>query len=608
MGLISALLALVIPVLLWCSYRRLPCLEVLPWDPANHALDGLKLWENLRTFSLFSFFAELFSQAYWPPFMSALLVPFYALFGPHASSAVLLMLTSLFFILWLPVLFYWKANERRKSLVAYLAYFSFAVSSLVLLRFSVYVMSEIPGALITLLAAMLYWRAIEARETLQAMAYYRWVAIASLALFLTKQNFGIQWIIPLVLTELFLSDRAYLGLVVRNIIKPIIDPRESPVTFALVLLCGGLTLSIAATGGWQGEWLGTRISMKQIANPTYALFAVLFMRFVILSYRNRLDTRRILPIHRVLCLWYGLPLALWFLYPEPNRFKVLLTRMGTECPGKGVLYYLKAFPTEYLVSSGQAIFLVVCLGIGIFFAWKSRSKGAFAILFFLIFAAFSSTFLTGCKEERLILNYLPVIFLWAAWGIGQLADWRKAGVILLVAILFPLWHSKKVWAQWTDPTELRYAYRSSKVLDMCPADPSLLVSIRRHIVDRVNGSKKIAVVGLFNMHWAGPLIQWELYCRYSRYAQWPRLEIGDFGYRVDPVQHIKKLVETGKLDYLLLVQMPDDQVKAQDKQVLSDLSTYLKRNPRVSNHHRFVLESLGYPSILYRFEDSPPKQ
>ena len=188
---ISACLVLLGPRL-W----RLAGESALPqWDMAKYGVSGLRLAGALATLDLPLFLRELNSLSVWPPLFPLLEAPAFLLFGPEPSVAsrlvALLFLASLALLPWaLSPLAEGGSPAPGLLVAAALAATPFwgAFASLVML--------EVPGLLLLVLALGFTLRAIRGEPGAWPAAY-----LCSTLLFFCKYNYGLLFIVPLLLFQ-----------------------------------------------------------------------------------------------------------------------------------------------------------------------------------------------------------------------------------------------------------------------------------------------------------------------------------------------------------------------------------------------------------------------
>lgn len=137
-------------------YHDLP----FDWDEAMHANGGLILALDLRAGDWLAFLRDSYTQAYYPPAFSWLLVPMFLTFGlsPVAARATSLICLGLAVIV---IYLMGLALDKRRGWIAGLIGALLTLLSLPLLTNAALVMLEMPALLASLLALLIHMKALE---------------------------------------------------------------------------------------------------------------------------------------------------------------------------------------------------------------------------------------------------------------------------------------------------------------------------------------------------------------------------------------------------------------------------------------------------------------
>ena len=168
--------------------------------------------------------------------------------------------------------------------------------------FGTLVMLEVPGTLLMLVAAGAYLRSLAAGRGHGAGSAqgFRLACAAAAALFFLKHNYGLLWLAPLGLSELWRAsgEEGPLRRAVRWARQRwlAIDPRR-PWTWLLAAYFA-LLASMAVTGGWELRLGGSTLHLHGLGNPVYALFLLVLARHLAWPRRRRVLVDRLRRLGR----------------------------------------------------------------------------------------------------------------------------------------------------------------------------------------------------------------------------------------------------------------------------------------------------------------------
>jgi len=345
-------------VLLWGAVRTaaglLRTLEVHPglplWDMATHGFDGVRLADALRRLDLLGFFGLLWGMGLWPPGYPLLEAPVFLLFGTSFETAQKMVLV--IFCLSAGMIF--AAGGLLRPGLSGLA--CGLVSSWLLLvspffrLFGLLVMLEIPGVFLLLLAFCLYLTYLRGPTRRRLVL----ASLATTTLFFCKYNYGILWMVPLVLSELSRSGhtlRTGLSSVEKGMRR---IGRRPFAVFVLIYL--GFIVFVSTTGGFAFTVAGRGISVRSAANPTYILFIIVLLRLLLIRPRRTLRRmagwwQSLSDRFRIPLLLIALPILVWLLDPTHLKgfFGFVENRSShlSLLSFEGLLFYPRAFVAEF---------------------------------------------------------------------------------------------------------------------------------------------------------------------------------------------------------------------------------------------------------------------
>lgn len=500
---ISACLVLLGPRL-W----RLAGESALPqWDMAKYGVSGLRLAGALATFDLPLFLRELNSLSVWPPLFPLLEAPAFLLFGPEPSVAsrlvALLFLASLALLPWaLSPLAEGGSPAPGLLVAAALAATPFwgAFASLVML--------EVPGLLLLVLALGFTLRAIRGEPGAWPAAY-----LCSTLLFFCKYNYGLLFIVPLLLFRARLTQDGWPSLWTSSLRRlwPILA--RSPWGILALVLLGGLVW-LRFSGGFTLELGGQVLRVRSIGNPLLAGLWLGLLVVLVSGERRRRFWHRLHHFdceHQGLVRWLLAPIFLWFLLPPHLKdFLGFVENRSSQLPlfsVESLLFYPRVF--FELLSPGPLVGAAV---LGLAFWGLRRLPGSTAPSFLALWVLIGcgTVFLHPYKQDRFFAHAAFSLLVLAAavftQGLervpGRLRRMPVAGYALsfLVVVASALggWREDRIRpliAERSVPlglTELLDA-----VLDQVPAD---------------SGSQRPVLLGTWNL--ASPwLLEWRAWQR-----------------------------------------------------------------------------------------------
>ncbi len=427
---------------LWEFYAAGPRLPL--WDMARHGWAGVELLRPLERGEVLTFLDRLNRQESWPFGFSLLLLPFLAAGGAGFASATL-MSTVLFGLT--PALLVWAGWEAERSgsvgrflgtgagLLAALLWVASPLPRL----FAILVMRETAGAALALLAFALYARALR-RETRWA---YGAAGIAALALLLVKYNYGLLWLLGVVLHQvvrLSPEDRPGLRRWALAWLWPWRSGRRRRIAFAVLLYL----------------LAGCALARVNIGYAVYVLLVAGAISLVIAWRRDRAGLtarwRALPPALAALLATVVLPLWVWFLSPHPIHPKAVFAFLRNRSDGQpllsaeALLAYPRALLFDYAPSFGLGAAILVGALIGAVIALRRRPEraGPLGAVALIALAGFGLTVLHPFKEPRFLFTVAPFVVLLGGLGLARALavrrSWSPAAAVLLPAAGLVLIH------------------------------------------------------------------------------------------------------------------------------------------------------------------------
>ncbi len=389
--------------------RRLP-----QWDMAHRGVEGIRLAEALRHGDVVELVARLNAMSVWPPAFPLLEAPVFLAFGYDYRTARLLVLA--LYLLSVPAIYLagHYLDLRTGPAIGLLAAGLLSASPFFHL-FAGLVMSEVPGVLLLVLSLAAYFRALES----EAAGPWRLTWGLATLLFFCKYNYGLMWLVPLLVNEAWLAYGSPWG-ALRRLYQWAagIDYRRGWPLFVLVYLV--VVSAIVAAGGFRFELGGARLRLVSMGSPLYHLFLLWALRVLVRPrtswrrFRGWLAERR--PRHRELVLWMALPVGVWMLIPPHAReFFHFVWNRSSGIPFwslESFLYYPRLLVGEYAPAAwiGAAVIVLGVLPCLLLARLVPRHRVlALAILF-----GAAAAFFHPYKLPRFVFTLAPLLWLSAA--------------------------------------------------------------------------------------------------------------------------------------------------------------------------------------------------
>lgn len=361
-GLLVAALALHVSIAAWpyaVASSRLP-----HWDQMGRAVFGLQMAEALRHLDFGRFVRLIHESSPWPPLYHVIEAPFFLAFGNHYHVVAALTPFQLFGCILCAYGVGLALGGARGVLIGSIAA-ALMGSNLIFQMMGSQIMLELPGTLVMLLALIFYIRYCRYDSLRDA----RVTCVLTLVLFMLKYNYGIMWIVPLVLNEMGHTVPSAAEL--RDGLVRFVRGRRwlSPFWVAIALYVGALAW-MARHPGHFVSIAGRSFAVPGLRDPIVLLLGILALRFLGRARTNFTALRAwfdgLHPAARSFVLIVALPSVIWLVAPiHMKAFLEFMSNRTSHLPllnAENLLFYPRAFVDDY--SPTQGIGLVV-LGLGL---------------------------------------------------------------------------------------------------------------------------------------------------------------------------------------------------------------------------------------------------
>lgn len=404
------------------------------WDMAKYGLAGLQLSEALRRGDLAELLGRISAMSSWPPLFPILQMPAFLAFGPEYAVPRLLVLGLYVTTLWAA---FWAGTgiDPRRGNGVGLALACCLLSSPFFHLYAGLVMLEVPGALLWLLAIGAYGRALRAEEAASDdLRPWKLTALAGLALFFCKFNYGLLWLIPLAIHELYRRQGSWWASARALWRAPAalgIGPRARVAAGLWIAALAWIRLA----GGIDLELFGLRLRATSIGNPVY--FSTLLLLALALWRReaSRRLWQRLSGVldSRALCLlvWTLVPIGLWMLVPPHT--KDFFGFVENRSSGFGFWswqswsFYPRAL-LEELAPNVRVGAGLLALGLGPVLCWRRLPPGPRMVVLSALTTAAALQW-HPYKLTRFVSSLAVPLWLAASWAGIRLLDflWQRLG-------------------------------------------------------------------------------------------------------------------------------------------------------------------------------------
>lgn len=328
------------------------------WDMAKYGASGLALADALARFDLGTFVARVWELDVWPPLFplaeaGAFLVADDGFATPRRLVA-LLFFSCVLAAGWAG----WEVDRPlgpgSAAATAALAA-AFVAASPFHHLFGALTMLEVPGTLLLLASAACAARWLATGRP----GWWTAACTAALALFFTKFNYGLLWIVPLLSHEAWrrAGSAGELARRAAGWARAFYWRRPWPLFVAAVL---ALIATIPLSGGWDFSVAGVEVRATSTGNPLYALFLLAVLRYAALPGPRRRLTERLRaapPVWRTALLVLALPIGLWMLWPEHTKELLgFVENRSSRLPfAEALLFYPQVFVDRFHASPGLGL-------------------------------------------------------------------------------------------------------------------------------------------------------------------------------------------------------------------------------------------------------------
>ncbi|HUO86862.1 MAG TPA: hypothetical protein VM617_05690 [Thermoanaerobaculia bacterium] len=393
------------------------------WDMAKYGASGLGLADAAARLDLGTFVARVWELDVWPPLFPLVEAAAFLVAGDDGFQTPRRLVALLFFAAVLAA--GWAAWEvDRVTGAAWGAVAAAMAAALVaaspfLHLFGALTMLEVPGTLLLLASVACAARWLGTGRP----GWWTAACATALALFFTKFNYGLLWIVPLLAHEAWrrAGSAAALARGAAAAARTYRWRRPWPIFVAAALL---LIATIPLSGGLDFSLFGAEVRATSTGNPLYALFLLAVLRFAVLPgprgwLLGRL--RAAPPVWRTALLVLALPIAVWMLWPEHTKELLgFVENRSSHLPfAEAVLFYPQAFAERFHASPGLglavlATVLVVALRL-------PRLAPGRQVVALAMLVGLAALLLHPYKVERFLSPVAPLVWLASASAFAEAA-------------------------------------------------------------------------------------------------------------------------------------------------------------------------------------------
>lgn len=393
--------------------------RLMGWDQAEHGGAGVELAEAVRGVHPLRFLGLVNRMSLWPPFFPLMECPVFVVCGYDYGVARGLIAALFALCVILAYRSGFELHTGARHLVG-------GVAACLLLLSPMYrfygtlVMLELPGAVLLLLSIGFYFRFKRRALVLD----WKLCCLAATALFFTKYNYGLLWIVPIVLSELWedAALRRRILVWLKDYVFSVRWGRPFPIFVLLYLI---VMAGIALTGGWVISVAGQRISVRGLDNPAQILLAILMARAAVFIAVDRHGARRwyegvgTVPRHFLILVF--LPILIWMTIPP--HLKDFLGFIGNRDSGlstlslDNLLFYPWAFAREYSRGAQLGMLVLVMGLLHLRFLWRG-DPGDRALALALTLGLLTSL-AHPYKDPRFFFTVAPLVWL----ACGRTVSW-----------------------------------------------------------------------------------------------------------------------------------------------------------------------------------------
>ncbi len=408
---------------------------------ASHGYNGVELVEAVKDLDFISFLVHINGMGVWPPIFPIMEFPVFLIFG-YDYSVARAFISILFAFCILAIFLVGSEFENSKGILV--GAISVALMSLspFCQLFGVLVMLEIPGTLLLLIAVLFYIKYVKTDSS----KYLKLTCIFTIVLFFCKYNYGIMWIIPLVINEAWRESLLSRENIKNGFSKLIQFGRNKPffATFLIMYIC--FLLSIIISGGFIWHIAGQKISVTSLGNPVFFLIIILIILFLIKPKRNIALVRNIWqPLvlkYRLFVLIVVLPIFIWMLVPTHIKgFFNFVQNRSSGIPffsGENLLFYFRTFVEQYSTSEVIGLIVLALSIIPLFFLNKYLPQNR--IIYLVLAIGLIVSVLHSYKAPRFFFTVVPFVWLACALSITNILQFISSRLKLnkLSSVIYPL--------------------------------------------------------------------------------------------------------------------------------------------------------------------------
>lgn len=340
-------LALKLGVELW---RFATASTVLPlWDMAKYGVSGLRLADAVRGLDPVGWLREIHGMSTWPPVWPMTQSGAFLIFGDDISVARGLIAVTWMFMV---AAAFWAMRPLGSGLRGHavgLLAAAWVAQSPLLQALATVNLLEVPGTFVLLVCLGCALRAIPrtcgaAYDARAGNAWWRATWASALVLFFLKYNYGLLWLLPLLLGELVRRRGGWRGLAGWSWLRAR-SVRWTPWTVFLAVVLV-LLAAIRLSGGIEFELFGQRVRATSIGNPAYGLLLLVCLRTLVGGKASWRDVRR--RWRRLDASWHGFgtwlvaPILAWMLLPP--HVKEFFGFVENRSSGLGLAESLAFYP------------------------------------------------------------------------------------------------------------------------------------------------------------------------------------------------------------------------------------------------------------------------
>lgn len=550
-------IAIAIAVTMWLAYARAPDLlwRGFYHDRNSHYSFGLDLALAARNLDPAWFFSELEKAKVWPPFHGLILGAVLLIGGIDHRLAIVPSLIG-----WVMTLaFVWLITRRMlASRIEGLFAASLAViltaASPVFRLISADVMLEGLGAG---LSAAALWAYLRASAEPTSAARWRLLAVLLTVLFFHKGNYWGLLLIPIGIAFALERGRDTMRLarvLGQTKVGPLLLTVLRQPLLILAALAAGLVAFIYARGPTALDLFGRSVSLYPPENLTTLAFALVFVWWSLLWWRNKAAIDAALGVPgRALLYWHLTPVAISFLLPHRlSRFLWFVgpanSPQGNTGIWDGAQFYWRVFTESYHVAPWMALPVAALALIGAL--GLPRLAPGSRVVFLFAAVAWLGVVIHPQHQGRFMSTW--VFAVWICAGIGAalllqrlrriVSPWVRgliaaAGVASLLAVTIGRPIPETAYAAAIHPNE----------------GPSDLALVSPYLTE-LDGAREVAVFTTFG---TSKLFAWVMRerCRCNRLVDDPFIDHQPT--REDVRQLTRERIAQSTADVVVVIDAPD---------------------------------------------------